>query len=397
MNSDHADEIILAKADPLGQIFAMAVDPANSQVLYVAAGGRDNPSLFVSRDYGQNWQKQAEFTSAIRHMWIDPQSSPEERTIFVGGTKFLAVVKGSNVHDLALPGDVTDISLGFGSSLQPTIYATSEKGVLVSADGGGTWHTVQFPGSGAKVRAIATSLHHPETAYVSYSDLLLDGREWLGVAKTSNAGTGWQLVWKESSEAAKNVHDDWITERMGVTWGENPLNITVADQDPNLSYATDLGRTMRTMDGGATWSGMYSRKVNDSGWRTVGLDVTTSYGVHFDPFDPKRVFITYTDIGLFRSEDGGTSWTRSVTGVPEHWTNTTYWIVFDPKVKGRMWSVNSGTHDLPRPKMWRHTSPMKFRGGVCRSDDGGKTWTKSNDGMEETAATHILLDPTSPV
>jgi photosystem II stability/assembly factor-like uncharacterized protein len=62
-----------------------------------------------------------------------------------------------------------------------------------------------------------------------------------------------------------------------------------------------------------------------------------------------------------------------------------------------MWSVNSGTHDLPRPKMWRHTSVTTYKGGVCRSDDGGRTWTKSNTGMDQTAATHILLDPTSPV
>jgi len=45
--------------------------------------------------------------------------------------------------------------------------------------------------------------------------------------------------------------------------------------------------------------------------------------------------------------------------------------------------------------MWRRKGIRDYRGGVCRSDDGGKTWTKSNEGMEETAATHILLDPAS--
>jgi len=79
---------------------------------------------------------------------------------------------------------------------------------------------------------------------------------------------------------------------------------------------------MRTTDGGATWAGLYSRKVDSAGWTTVGLDVTTTYGVHFDPFDSKRMFITYTDIGLFRSEDGGGvldefhDW--SSAGVDEH-------------------------------------------------------------------------------
>jgi photosystem II stability/assembly factor-like uncharacterized protein len=46
--------------------------------------------------------------------------------------------------------------------------------------------------------------------------------------------------------------------------------------------------------------------------------------------------------------------------------------------------------------MWRHNSVLNYKGGVCRSDDGGKNWQKSNEGMAETAPTHILLDPTSP-
>ena len=42
---------------------------------------------------------------------------------------------------------------------------------------------------------------------------------------------------------------------------------------------------MRTDDGGATWAAVYSRKAKDSNWTSLGLDVTTSYGIHFDPFD----------------------------------------------------------------------------------------------------------------
>ena len=144
------------------------------------------------------------------------------------------------------------------------------------------------------------------------------------------------------------------------------------------------------------WHAVYSRKSGDHAWTTTGLDVTTSYGYHFDPFDHNRQFISTTDIGLFRSEDGGKSWTSSTQGVPKDWMNTTYWVEFDPKIRGRVWSVNSWTHDLPRPKMWRAHGIANYRGGVCRSEDGGRTWVKSNDGMEQTAATHILLDPTSP-
>jgi photosystem II stability/assembly factor-like uncharacterized protein len=397
MNSDHSDEQILAVPDPLGEIAALAVDPSDSKILYAAAGTKESPALFISLDYGKRWQKQAILPDVPRRLWVDPNSANGDRTLFVASAHTVAVVSHGGVRSLPFPTAVSDVSVSFGSGAHPMIYAASEQGIYVSNDAGVNWRKRDLPGAGAKVRAIATSLHHPETAYVSYDHLKADGESWMGVAKTTNYGTAWKLVWKESGVAAKNVHDAWITERFGPTWGENPLSLTVAQQDANLAYSTDLGRTMRTVDGGATWAAVYSRKVDNVGWTSVGLDVTTSYGVHFDPFDPKRQFITYTDIGLFRSEDGGVSWTSSTAGVPRAWMNTTYWVVFDPKVRGRMWSVNSYTHDLPRPKMWRHNSVLHYKGGVCRSDDGGKHWTTSNAGMDETGATHILLDPTSPV
>jgi len=396
MNSDHADEQILADPDPLSTISALAVDPANSKILYAAAGAKQSPALYVSRDYGQTWQTLASLPDVPRHIWVDPHSAADSRTFFLASARAIMSAGGESVRSFPLPSAFSDISLGFGAGPEPTIYGTSQQGAFVSTDGGSTWRKRDLPGNGAKVRAIATSLRHPETAYVSYDHLALDGKSWMGVAKTTNSGNTWELVWKESETAAKNVHDAWITERFGPGWGENPLNLTIAEQDPNQCYGTDLGRTMRTSDGGVTWAAQYSRKVNDSGWTSMGLDVTNSYGILFDPFNVKRQFIAYTDIGLFRSEDGGISWTSSTTGVPKEWLNTTYWVAFDPEVQGRMWSVNSYTHDLPRPKMWRHNSVLNYKGGVCRSDDGGRTWTKSNVGMDETAATHILLDPASP-
>jgi photosystem II stability/assembly factor-like uncharacterized protein len=405
MSSDHSDETIVAERDPLGSMSAMAVDPSDSNVLYATAGpDKEKASLFISRDRGDSWQKQADLSARPKHIWVDPHSPIDKRTLYIGsgnGTftgygSALFVAASSGVSAVTLPAKASDISLGLSSGEKPTVYITSDQGVYVSTDGGAHWNLSALPGKG-EVRAIATSLHHPETAYVSYDKLTLDGKTWIGVAKTTNSGKSWDLVWKEADHGAPNVHDAWITERFGPGWGENPLNMTVAEQDPNLAYGTDLGRTMRTNDGGKTWVAQYSHKVDNSGWTTLGLDVTTSYGIHFDPFDSKRQFITYTDIGLFRSEDGGASWTSSTSGVPDRWLNTTYWIVVDPNLKGRMWSVNSGTHDLPRPKMWRHNSVLNYKGGVCRSDDGGKNWHASSDGMPPTAPTHILLDPTSQV
>ena len=398
MSSDHAEAEILAQPDPLGTIAALAIDPADSRTLYAAAGQKDAPALFVSRDYGESWQKEAALPEGPQHLWVDPYSPNKSRTLILVGAHFVVTKSAAEIRKADAPdgATITDSTDGFDGHGNSVLYITSEKGGFVSADDGASWHSIDLPGNGGSVRAVATSLHHPETTYISYSHLNLDGKTWHGVAKTVDGGRTWKLPWKESVAAAPNVHDAWITPTLGTGWGENPLMLGVADQDPNLVYATDFGRTLASTDGGKNWYAKYSRQVPGAGWTTTGLDVTTDYGIHFDPFDSKRQFITYTDIGLFRSEDAGKSWVRSAHGIPSEWSNTTYWVVFDPKVRGRMWSVNSGTHDLPRPKMWRHTSVEKYKGGVCRSDDGGRTWKESNAGMEETAATDILLDPNSP-
>jgi len=403
MSSDHSDEDIVAEPNPLGTITAMAIDPADSGVFHVTAGDRKkgNSSLFVSRDRGQSWTKEADLPEPAKKIWVSTSSSAGGRTLLIAGSHFIVEKTSSGMQKIPPPSvkTITDISVGFTKNGRPVIYTIGDETALVSDDEGATWRKVNLGPGNTKLRAIATSLHNPDTAYVSYSDLEEGGAKWLGVAKTTDAGRTWRLVWKEDSNpAAKsgpNIHDAWITERFGPDWGENPLALTVADQDANVSYGTDLGRTMRTTDGGANWVAVYSRSEGN-GWVSTGLDVTTSYGYHFDAFDHNRQFISTTDIGLFRSEDGGKSWVSSTEGVPKQWMNTTYWMVFDPAVKGRVWSVNSWTHDLPRPKMWRRKASLDYRGGVCRSDDGGRTWTKSNNGMEETAATHILLDPTSP-
>src|ERR1700676_2946752 len=40
MSSDHSDEDLIADPDPLGNISAMAIDPANPKMFYAAAGSR---------------------------------------------------------------------------------------------------------------------------------------------------------------------------------------------------------------------------------------------------------------------------------------------------------------------------------------------------------------------
>lgn len=378
MGDDHASPTYHVAGGPRGEVGAMAIDPEDSRVLYLAIGS----GLWLSRDGGAGWQAAGELPARPQWMWIDPRSSRGDRTLYVAGRDAIHRREAGSWRAGASPGTFTDVT---GSP--PRLYATAGGAIFVTGDGGVTWSPSSLPGFRGRATAIAASPTRPDVAYVSYSDLRAPIRATRGVAKTVDGGRHWTPVWR-------NIRDAWLTERFDAEWVGNPLGLGVAPGSPDVVYATDYGRALRTLDGGVSWEAVYSTRTPDGGWTTNGLDVTTSYGVHFDPFDPQHLFIGYTDIGLVASDNGGVSWhsaTRS--GVPGSWTNTTYWMELDPTVRGRMWAVMSGVHDLPRPKMWRNRSPETYDGGVVRSDDGGRTWRVQNSGMPQTAATHILRDP----
>ncbi len=391
-SNDHGDVSYPGTARPV----ALAVDPASSKSLFAVFDERGAARLEISSDGGETWIKSADLPAGSRKILIDKGSPASDRTIYVLASNIVTVRRGGSWTAGPAPEGVDqflDVSAGFSRDRQLVVYGISSKSIHVSLDGGKSWRTAEF-GAAAVFQAVATSENRPDAAYVSFSRM---AGQFFGVAKTTDQGAKWQTVWKETSkDAAANLKDNWITERFGPDWGENPLNLGVAPDNPDICYATDLGRTMKTLDGGKTWSGVYSKRVPQGDWTSTGLDVTTAYGIHFDPFDRKRMFISYTDIGMFRSEDGGASWQSSSQGVPPRWVNTQYWMEFDPEVRGRAWAVASGTHDLPRPKMFRRTPVSRFSGGVLASSDGGRTWSVSSKGMPQTAATHIVLDPRSP-
>ena len=399
MANDHAGENLITNGQPSGQITALAIDPTNSRVLYAALRKGESNQIEFSPDGGTGWQVAASSPGLVHTISIDPRSD----NVYAAGSNFILARRQQSWQDLPLSQNASPLvsfSPSFPSAGDPIFYAATNTSVLVSQDAI-HWTPLSLPGSSAKIRTIAASPTDASVLYASYSDLEegLPGfkKKFFGVMRTSDRGRSWQLVWKESDQPAANLHDAWVSPLFGPGWAENPIGLAVAAADPNIVYSTDYGRVLRSTDGGKNWQAIYSTRNPAAGTFTGrGLEATTSYGIHFDPFDAKRIFISYTDIGLFRSEDGGVSWAGATDGVPAAWRNTTYWMVFDPEVRGRAWGAMSKVHDLPRPKMWQRKPPASYEGGICASIDGGKTWQVSSTGLPPSAVTHILLDPTSP-
>ncbi|WP_171037943.1 VPS10 domain-containing protein [Dyadobacter luticola] len=421
---DHANEQLVTKDSTIRKVLAFAVDPADSKSLYAVISIDEKSAFYTSKNGGITWQKERELEGKTKNIYINPGSPLNDRTVYVCGQNSIMKREKGIWKTTINPGveELTVFSGGFDKkSNQYIIYAISgtsyfnlkkeKSGIYYTKDGGETWENRQagltkFTVKGAAVpewRTIATSALHPEVVYVSYANLKVHtDTTSIGVAKSEDFGLTWKLAWKDNltskgAVVSANFENDWVTERFGPGWGENPFSIGVSPSNPDICYATDFGRAIKSNNGGKSWEQVYTKKKDAGGWVSRGLEVTTSYAIVFDPFDKNHVFIANTDIGLMESRDGGEGWLSATqhNGVPDAWANSTYWLEFDPKVKGRIWAVMSGTHDLPRPKMWRKSGVKDYKGGVLLSEDAGKSWKPVSQDIGDGAMTHILIDPAS--
>jgi photosystem II stability/assembly factor-like uncharacterized protein len=443
--TDHADFVITTD-DPAYagsgrdvDIHAVGIDPSDTRSLAIAVSSADSPRpgspssptrLLVSGDGGRTWTRAGQLAGTERvfaFRFVGPSGARQveavgETGVYVGGSGAFAGLHPPEGRR------ITSASFGQAGS-RGLLYVTTAieagasgpvGGLFVSEDGGRTWRAANgglLTGSsdfGAgevwgdakdsrpSVGPVAASGAHGLVAYVGLRGLkrTADGPKLNGIAKTVDGGQTWAIVHEEADRPSSNLEGSWIEVRApsdGYSiWFDAPYDLAVAPTDPDVCFATDLFRTYRTRDGGKTWGQVNSARKGEGRWASRGLDVTNTYGIHWDPFDPKRVFLSNTDTGLFRSEDGSVSWTSSIQGVPLRWRNTTYWVDFDPEVPGLMWGAFSAVHDLPRPKMWRGRNPDAYEGGVGVSTDGGKTWNRAGTGAPEMATTHVLVDPASP-
>jgi photosystem II stability/assembly factor-like uncharacterized protein len=411
-NGDHADYSLTSNDENyvtgLG-IRQIVVDPSNSNIVHIAFSDPQHggATILVSKDSGASFHFEHDLPSERILLLAYPGGERLEI-----GTMGVYRGRADSPKPIAGPGEsIAHASWGQAEG-RAIVYATTSRGALfVSEDGGGTWQS-RTPALGqqsGEFGAVSAASINGLAAYIGFRGLKLGSKPedtYNGIAKTVDAGKSWSIVFRESTRAAPNLDASWIEQRtVGIDWGSDksiifdaPYSLGVAPGNADICYATDFFRTYRTLDGGKTWTQVNSARTAEGRWTTRGLDVTTDYGVQFDPFDSKHIFIDYTDIGAFHSHDGGQSWESATSGIPDRWRNTTYWLEFDPAVKGLMWGAFSGIHDLPRPKMWRNGDfRERAKGGVGISTDGGQTWTPLNTGPEETAFTHVLLDPTSPV
>jgi photosystem II stability/assembly factor-like uncharacterized protein len=440
MLGDHASHAYRTR-DAILQldISQVRVAPRNSEILFMGLRNGSGPSqathLLRSEDRGATWEDLTEIPGRtvlgiFPGSWLE---RPDEITVITDRVVARVNTRERNLQILGSPAGSLRIADGGVGSVGTRLYLLggdqendrrSVDRLFVSADLGETWAELPVDPAAAGIASsvpapnletIAASEGNPEIAYLSVRSIqaMENGfpQRHSGILKTTDEGRSWNWVLRKSggSILTNNYTGGWLYRQLG--WLDNPGHLGVSAAKPDVVYGTDSGRTMKSEDGGQTWQQLISEDFPDGSSTSRGLDVTTTYGVHFDPYDREHLFISYTDIGLFHSFDKGTTWTQAIAGIPRQWRNTCYWLEFDPAVRGRIYSVWSNVHDLPRPKMYRSGNLVNGnqQGGVAMSGDGGRWWElltrgvlqpdgTSAEGIRPGAVcTHIVLDPDSPV
>jgi photosystem II stability/assembly factor-like uncharacterized protein len=314
-----------------------AVDPAHPANLYAGTYGN---GLYRSTDGGLNWSPA---NGAMRSNYVAAIAVGPSSTL-LAGTLFSGVYKSTdNAGTWTSSQAGLDIALVTALRADPTapgtVYAAAFDGVSKSTDGGGTWLPVNNGLPIVPVTALASRPGSPAT--------LLAATLGSGIWKSTDGGG----TWASSSQG--------LTDTSLGSLAVDPSSSSTLYAGTDHS-STSSQRVFKSTDGGATWT---QTSLDAGQFPITFLAVNPANG-------SQVIAISESALGYYQSLDAGKTWSTIAPSASCGGVNT---IFFDPA--GSTLSVG-GT------------------AGLCRSSDGGKTWTLTPVGSLSSIET-FLIDPSS--
>ncbi len=254
-------------------------------------------------------------------------------------------------------GRVTAVA-GVPSELFTFYMGATGGGVWKTTDAGTSWRNISdgYFKVGS-VGAIAVAPSDPNVVYVGTGSAEPRGNVSIGngVYRSTDAGETWKYIGLEKAGLIGKV--------------------IVHPQDPDRAFVAVLGNIFgpnpergvyRTTDGGETW-----KKVHFVSERTGAIDLA------MHPENPRILFAAmwtaerkpWTLIdgseegGIWKTTDGGDTWTKVKGGLPEGLVGKTG-LAISPVNGDRIWA--------------QIETAEEEKGGLYRSDDGGRTWDRIN-------------------
>ena len=248
-----------------------------------------------------------------------------------------------------------------GSDTRPMEYfmGTTGGGLWKTTDGGLNWRPVtDGEMNSAAIGAVQVCESNPDIVYMGTGETQIRGniQQGDGAYKSTDAGETW--------------------EHIGLTETQNIARIRIHPGNCDVAWVAAFGKhsadnpergVFKTTDGGATWRRVLYRS-DKAGAVDISVDATNPDVIYAAIWEAWRrswgMSSGGEDSGLFKSMDGGESWTE-ITGN----------IGLAPGPVGKIGVAVSPANPNRVWVLIEHEPD----GGVWRSDDAGATWERVNE------------------
>ncbi len=264
----------------------IAINPVDSNTVYVTgsyyySSGRSCMAIFKSTDGGENWT-------------LNTLNSGFKR-----GNATCVAIDPVNPSIVYCGGYLCDDSLNTYSK------------VYKSTDSGENWSDITGTVDG-NPKAIAIDAADPSKVYVGTTE---------GIYRSSNGGSSWQrnngdacayalCIDPSNPDIIHAGHHNCFhkSEDGGVNWtslteGINgSCNCLLAYSSPAQVFFGSNAGIYKSEDGGGSWSGSF-----------IGFHLSSISALAVAQSSPRNIYSVVTGIGLFASDDFGTSWESKLT------------------------------------------------------------------------------------
>jgi photosystem II stability/assembly factor-like uncharacterized protein len=295
-----------------------------------------------------------------------------------GGAEWKRLAWVGKRNDLALDSIVVDSSNPKHILVGAWVLGSPAGGLYASNDGGVNWES-DSDMRGQSIRALEAAPSDPKIVIAGTLK---------GVYRSTDGGDHWQLI---SPEGSQEIHE--------------VESIAIDPANPQIIYAGTWHLPWKTADGGANWTSIKQGIIEDS-------DV---FSIIVDPKDSNTVYASACS-GIYKSQNGGEKF-QKVQGIPSTARRTRVLmqdpqnlnIVFAGTTEGLYRTGDSGG-------AWQRTTGPELiindvyidpantnrvllatdRGGVLASNDGGYSFSPSNNGFSARQITSYVGDATQP-
>ncbi|MEQ9400338.1 MAG: hypothetical protein RJQ04_14345 [Longimicrobiales bacterium] len=274
-------------------------------------------------------------------------------------------------------GGRSTAAAGFPDDLDRWIMGTTGGGMWLTTDNGVSWEPISDDYFGGSMGAVAVAADDPNVIYAGMGshDTRGNTSHGRGMWKSDDRGRTWNFI--------------------GLPEAGQIARIEVHPRDADLVYVAAMGHAFgknpergifRSRDGGDTWEHVLA--LNDStGASALAMDVTNPRilyaGMWRGERKPWAMISGGAEGGVYKSTDGGDSWTKLAGGLPEGVVGKVG-VTVSAADPDRVWAIIEAEPD----------------GGVYRSDDAGRSWTRTNsqNNLRQRAwyYTHVRADPQDP-